>query len=1488
MKKHTFQLWPAFMLGLGIVVSPVLSATQFQSTESTQSNGSYEIQVDFSEIQILENEINGEVFHEFLLDESGYYNKPGAPDLPVVSQLIEIPDQAGVQLRLVSEEFDTIYNVNPFPSQERMHTENELPEEWLLDEKVYLANEFFPAISYDLGDPALMRNHRVVKSSFFPVQVNPVTGEARIWSSMTFEINFDGVNTINQKETQLADNSGSISRMLNKQILNPEREAQGAISDFLLDPGDLPGNYVIFGYSSVFNDPAPPHYFKQYLEWKKRRGHNVVLVDENDVDLGTASSIRSRINSEYYGSNPVDFVVLLGDVDGNYPIATGPTNFSSGNGGYDHYYSCIEGSDILGDVAVGRLSADNAQELFGILAKVTRYESEPYIEDLTWLNHSAYLVGSSTCALSMRNNLRNVATEMVEKRGYNDIDTTWCSSSAPVIPWMNEGISHYAYRGWIGMEGLSTGDISNLSQGDRTPVVTIYTCSTGDFNYSDDYSEAFLRAGNVNTSGGAVACIGLATSSTHTRDNNVLCAGFYGGLLEYDVPEVGSCMLQGKYELYQAVPYGLSEATNFANWANLMGDPGTVMWAGSLGELDFDVPSSLPSSTNSLTVNVTTHGAPAEGIIVCAYQDQGTGELQSVALTNASGQVILPLGGLDIGTLLLTASHRRFAPQMVDVDVVGTVTGVELIEWDINNTTTIQPGLINQELNFSLHNAGTTNLTNVSVSAAIDAEFANVVSAAISLEEISVGETISASGILLTAVADLTNDTLLPLMLQIDSDQGTFEQLVALRAAAPVLAITESRSSLSLGHIGTVQVTLENSAGINAENVFASLSSQDSDVQVRSGNVKIGDLAIDAVAKAQFNVEVSKTAINGMEVPMTLNWTSNGTIIGSLPILVDIGERSVNDPSGDSYGYWAYEDNDSSYPEHPTYSWIDVGPGGNGSSVGLSDTADEGDDLVSLDMPFSFSFYGICYDEVTVSSNGFVTFNDTNSGETDFCNHPLPCAFGPDAMIAPMWDDRIMRAYSSIYYWYDSANHRFVISWNDVDANYSGSDCTFQLALYDPDFYPTSTGDGPFLMQYQDFNDDQESIGGWGPDDFQMCTIGIKDHTALEGLTLRYAGTATANGTMTNVTDGTAIYFTTGSGTYSDTVAPLALITPIVNQYDPPYVAIDVEARVWECSGLSSVDCYWALSGDDWNVIPMTASGDFYVCQLPVVDDAGGNVSIFVRSTDASSNSNVSDTNTLVVQCVTPPPPPPEPETIYFDDFSENQGWSFEGQWERGTAQSGGGEYGNPDPGTDHTDTVDNYLLGYNIGGDYENNLNTTYWVTSPSYDLSDWENVRFDFWRYLGLEQDQYDNGYIDVWNGSSWINIWNNSTTITDAEWIYETYDVSVYADGNNDFKVRFGIGTSDSAWRYCGWNIDDLKLLGDSILPPPTLDPVTDLNIYTGSGVVLLTWTEVPGASSYKIYCSDDAYGTMINLGESVDAFFIADFIDNKKFYTVTAVN
>jgi len=158
--------------------------------------------------------------------------------------------------------------------------------------------------------------------------------------------------------------------------------------------------------------------------------------------------------------------------------------------------------------------------------------------------------------------------------------------------------------------------------------------------------------------------------------------------------------------------------------------------------------------------------------------------------------------------------------------------------------------------------------------------------------------------------------------------------------------------------------------------------------------------------------------------------------------------------------------------------------------------------------------------------------------------------------------------------------------------------------------------------------------------------------------------------------------------------------------------------------------------------------------------------------------------------------------------FDTDPGWTTEGDWAFGVPTGQGGAYGNPDPTNGSTGTN---VYGYNLNGDYASNLPETN-LTTENIDCTGMFNVVLKFQKWLGVEAPTYDHAYVKVSNdGTTWTTVWENEGEITDNTWNELELDISEIADDQSNVQIRWTMGVTDSGWEYCGWNIDDVQLIG-----------------------------------------------------------------------------
>jgi len=179
------------------------------------------------------------------------------------------------------------------------------------------------------------------------------------------------------------------------------------------------------------------------------------------------------------------------------------------------------------------------------------------------------------------------------------------------------------------------------------------------------------------------------------------------------------------------------------------------------------------------------------------------------------------------------------------------------------------------------------------------------------------------------------------------------------------------------------------------------------------------------------------------------------------------------------------------------------------------------------------------------------------------------------------------------------------------------------------------------------------------------------------------------------------------------------------------------------------------------------------------------------------------------------------PQIVVQWNLDTNPGWTTTGSWTWGTPLGGAGDHGNPDPTAGYTGTkVYGYNLGSGTSGGYANSMPERA-LTTTAINCTGYTQIHLKFWRWLGVEQSDYDHAYVRVSNnGSTWTTIWSNpNTTMSETAWSQQDYDISAYADNQATVYIRWVMGTTDNGWTYCGWNIDDIQIWGLSSCSGPS---------------------------------------------------------------------
>ncbi len=1050
--------------------------------------------------------LNGKRWDRVEIPGGGYELERGKPEVPHVTRLLAIPARSGVRLEAEILSERTFEDVDLMPAQGRAVEEI---SEVAWSQETYQSDRFYPRTLVESGTPAIMRGVRLIPIQINPVRYNPVTKELRVAVRIRVHVTYEGEDLRNVLKCPPRRISPSWAKLMRPAVIN--------FDDVIDVDESLVGSYLVV---CPANNDLVSALDDILLDWKRRMGYSVVLETFNPG--ASNSDILDIIQAAYDTWDvPPEFVLLVGDDNGSYVLPG--WNYYVG----DHPYSQLDGDDILADVALGRLPAENYTEALTMFNKVIWYEKQPYTVQDDWFAHGLLVAGSSSSGLSTILTNRWIKTRMLEN-GYTQIDTMWYTMGgypeiqAAIAAGINGGCSFFNYRGYAGMSGWDNEDTDNLTNGFMLPFVTTLTCGTGGFS-GESSMEHLVAVGTPVMGQGAVACVGTATSGTNTRCNNAVDIGIYQGIFNEGLTQAGLALVRGKLELFFAYAnINSGFVYDFSNWNNLAGDPGLDLWNGPIQYLQAEVPTDIFLGDNQLTILVAdSAGNPVDSAVVCAYKE---GETQSVSYTDENGSAYLIVDPQSPGNMKITITKHNYAPVLDSLEVLQTevllgyysalVDDDTFGESDGDGDGTLNPGET-VEIPVIIRNYGASvTATEVALAATLDDSLIQPGDLLETYEDVPPGATsVSLDDLDFRISTDAPNGHTIHLDLTMYCAQGSWTSALELTVLAPVLDVRRpltagGDSLLSPGETADLIVTILNTGGDDADSLSTVLRSLDDWITVSDSVAAFAPIPAGSSGVNQddfFTVSASPDAPPGWKASMRLEAVTPRGVVLVDTFHLTIGEKDFNDPQGpDEYGYYCYDDTDLNYPPHPVFDWVEIDPdfGGEGIELALYDGGEDQDASLNIPLPFTFQYYGIPVDTITVCTNGWISMVP-NAAFTHFRNWPIPSALGPDGMVAPFWDDLTTNNNGRVYAWDDTANHRVVIEWSRMPAlGWPSPPETFEVILFDPAYYTTPTGDGEILFQYQDIT--QVTGNYW---DNQYSTIGIESPDQTIGLEIVYSET---------------------------------------------------------------------------------------------------------------------------------------------------------------------------------------------------------------------------------------------------------------------------------------------------------------------------------------------------------------------------------------------
>jgi hypothetical protein len=355
-------------------------------------------------------------FHGFWLDNitidsTSYYDleMPGAssiqaygiPVLPCLFEFVQIPYDVDIDVNVLSStsanvsEYITEYEIKPgsFPEFPIMIGEGDkngssVVQPDLFFDPVYSNSTIFPGIITSTegklnSTSMIMRGHRLLGLTFYPIQYSNVTKELILYSQLIIKLKYSFPAQIETVPCHLR--SETFCRIMKKCVLN--------CMDYelaLFDPGVgldmhwIPPRLFFEGaeYLIITNNTFEKQ-ARRLADWKERKGLPSAVHVIPDYVVDVRQHVKDYLRFVYYFWFPAPtYVLLLGDVEhipANYDMEHLAGYFESGKNkiASDFGYFNIEGDRFLPDMIYSRISVDTELQAEIIVNKTLNYERSP-------------------------------------------------------------------------------------------------------------------------------------------------------------------------------------------------------------------------------------------------------------------------------------------------------------------------------------------------------------------------------------------------------------------------------------------------------------------------------------------------------------------------------------------------------------------------------------------------------------------------------------------------------------------------------------------------------------------------------------------------------------------------------------------------------------------------------------------------------------------------------------------------------------------------------------------------------------------------------------------------------------------------------------------------------------------------------------------------------------------------------------------------------
>ena len=823
----------------------------------------------------------------------------GMPDLPKITASLIIPDQAKMEVHVVSSEYIDYPFIDIAPSKGNF-SRNINPADVAYEYgRAYSRDEFFPQSQAGLREPYILRDYRGQTVIIYPFAYNPVSRTLRVYHSMTLEVVSAGTSSDNVLvRTQLPEvMDADYTKIYNRHFLNASDGSR-------YTPLEEQGNMLIICHGAFMAE------MEDFIAWKKTIGIPVEMVDV--ATIGVNSTAIKNYVSEYYTTNGLTYLLLVGD---NAQIPTVTTG--SIGGPSDHAYGYLTGNDHYPEIFVGRFSAENATQVATQVQRTLEYEQNPAITT-DWFSKGVGIAsdqGPGDDGEYDYQHIRNIRTDLLGFT-YTTVaelydgsqggeDQPGSPNSTSVSTELNAGRSIINYTGhgsqtsW-GSSGFSNSGVNALTNNNMWPFIFSVACVNGDFLNGTCFAEAWLRASNANGPTGAVATLMSTINQSwnppmegQDEMNDILVESYSGNIKR----TFGGLSMNGCMKMNDT--YG-SDGTEMTDTWLIFGDPSVVVRTAMPTQLVVNHDPVAFIGSTQFVVN-----CDAQGALACLTMN---GEIIGTATVNGGSAIITFPVLNNVGTMKLAITAFNRLPYIEDIDILPLEGPYVVYE---NSTINDASGNGNMQLDYNeavsialgLKNVGTDDVSDIEVSISSTDEFIVLSDATETYPLIEAGQTVAvADGFAFSVSNDVPDGHSILFDYTAVSGDNQWTGSFTIVAHSVVLNFAGTQVSDEQGNNNgkadpgetfQLQLSVLNAGTAPGYNLTGQLTSDDPYVIINVDSLNYGTISGYETLSAAFTVTALPTTPTGHIAEFSLLMTSDGGFESIAPVSVIIGQIPV-------------------------------------------------------------------------------------------------------------------------------------------------------------------------------------------------------------------------------------------------------------------------------------------------------------------------------------------------------------------------------------------------------------------------------------------------------------------------------------------------------------------------------------------------------------------------------------------------------------------